>query len=84
MRALVVPKLETEAEEAQWWYDNRDVLEENFIEAIKNGTIHRGGPAALLRETRAELYSAFQASGLQETGTGSPARYTENDCRPVV
>jgi len=53
MKRLVVPKFETEAEEAQWWYDNRDVLEENFIEAIKNGTIHRGGPAALLKETRA-------------------------------
>ncbi len=53
MKRLVVPKFETEAEEAQWWYDNRDAVGENFAEAIKNGTIHRGGPAALLRETRA-------------------------------
>jgi len=52
MKRLVVPKFETEAEEAQWWYDNRDAVDKNFVEAIKNGTIHRGGPAALLRETR--------------------------------
>lgn len=52
MKRLVVPKFETEAEEAQWWYDHRDVLDENFIEAVQAGTAHRGGPAALLRETQ--------------------------------
>jgi hypothetical protein len=52
MKRLVVPKFETEAEEAQWWYDNREVLGQNFMEALKKGTIHRGGPAAILRETQ--------------------------------
>lgn len=52
MKRLVVPKFETEAEEAQWWDDHMDVVEENLIEAIENGTAHQGGPAALLRETR--------------------------------
>ena len=53
MNHLVVPKFETEAEEARWWDDHMDQVDENLIEAIENSTAHRGGPAALLRETRA-------------------------------
>ena len=52
MKRLEIPKFANEAEEAQWWYDHRDMLDENFIEAVKKGTIHVGGPAAILRETR--------------------------------
>lgn len=53
MKRLVVPKFETEAEEAEWWDAHMDVVGENLIEAMQNGSAHRGGPAALLRETRA-------------------------------
>jgi predicted DNA binding CopG/RHH family protein len=52
MKRLVVPKFETEAEEANWWDEHMDIVGENLIEAMQNGTAHRGGPAALLRETR--------------------------------
>ena len=47
-----VPKFETEKEEAEWWDANMDVVGENLLEAMEKGIAHRGGPAALLRETR--------------------------------
>jgi predicted DNA binding CopG/RHH family protein len=52
MKKLVVPKFATEAEEAEWWDAHMDVVGENLIEAIKNGTAHRGGPKRVLEERR--------------------------------
>jgi len=52
MKRLVAPKFQSEAEEAKWWDDHMDIVGENLLEAMKKGTAHRGGPAALLRETR--------------------------------
>lgn len=50
---IVVPKFRTEAEEAQWWYDNRDKVEEALINAMDNGTIRRGTARRLTNEARA-------------------------------
>ena len=33
-----MPKFKTEAEEAQWWYDNREKVEDTLINAMDNGT----------------------------------------------
>jgi predicted DNA binding CopG/RHH family protein len=52
MTRLEVPKFNTEAEEAEWWDQHMDIVGENLLEAIQNGTAHRGGPATLLRETQ--------------------------------
>ena len=52
MDKLIVPKFETEAEEAQWWDDHMDVVEDNLMEAIEKGTAHTGGPARVLQERR--------------------------------
>ena len=52
MKRLVAPKFQSEAEEAKWWDDHMDIVGENLLEAMRKGTAHRGGPAALLRETR--------------------------------
>lgn len=43
----VVPHFEHEADEAQWWFDNKDLLEKDFVEAFENGSIGRGRPWAL-------------------------------------
>ena len=32
-----VPKFKTEAEEAQWWFDNREKVEDALIKAMDNG-----------------------------------------------
>jgi hypothetical protein len=42
-----VPRFETERAEADWWYDNRDLLEEEFLKAIKNGA--KPGPSRAVR-----------------------------------
>jgi hypothetical protein len=49
----VVPKFEAETEEAQWWYDNREKVEDALISAMDNGTIQRGSAQRLTGEARA-------------------------------
>ena len=50
---IVVPKFKTEAEEAQWWFDNREKVEDALINAMDNGTIRRGTVQRLTSEARA-------------------------------
>jgi predicted DNA binding CopG/RHH family protein len=50
---IVVPKFKTEAEEAQWWYNNREKVEDALINAMDNGTIRRGTAQRLATEARA-------------------------------
>jgi hypothetical protein len=47
---LKVPKFASEAEEAKWWYDNREIVSEEFHKAAKEGRLRRGGVARLLAE----------------------------------
>ena len=41
----LVPQFENEADEAQWWFDNKELIEKDFIEAFEKGTIKRGRAA---------------------------------------
>jgi predicted DNA binding CopG/RHH family protein len=50
---IAVPKFKSEAEEARWWYENRDKVEDALISAMDNGTIRRGTPKRLTKEARA-------------------------------
>ena len=50
MTDLKVPKFETEAEEAQWWYDNRDKVSAEFQKAAREGRLKRGGVSRLFAE----------------------------------
>jgi hypothetical protein len=45
---LEVPKFASEEEEANWWFENRGKLEEEFLEAARTGRL-RSGAAALRR-----------------------------------
>ena len=49
----MVPKFKTEAEEAQWWYDNREKVEDALISAMDNGTIQHGTAQRLTGAARA-------------------------------
>jgi predicted DNA binding CopG/RHH family protein len=49
----LVPKFKTEGEEAQWWYDNRDKVEDALIQAMDKGAIRRGTSQRLTGEARA-------------------------------
>src|ERR1700760_4745386 len=33
----IVPHFDTEAEEAQWWFNNRDLHGKQMLEAVRNG-----------------------------------------------
>ncbi len=37
-----LPAFESEAEEAQWWFDNREAVGEEFVRAIQEGRATRG------------------------------------------
>jgi hypothetical protein len=41
-----LPAFKTEAEEAQWWFDHREALGEEFVRAIDEGRVTRGAMAA--------------------------------------
>ncbi len=47
-----VPKFDSEAEEAKWWDDNRDVAEGELLKAMRDGTVHRGTAQQLARQSR--------------------------------
>jgi hypothetical protein len=45
-----VPKFDTEAEEAKWWDDHRNMAEENLIQAMRDGMARRGAARRLVRK----------------------------------
>jgi hypothetical protein len=47
---MKVPKFATEAEEARWWFDNQDLVFEEFKKAAKAGTLGSGGARRLFAE----------------------------------
>jgi hypothetical protein len=47
---LKIPKFATEAEEAKWWYENRDLVFKEFQKAAKEGRLGRGGARRLFAE----------------------------------
>jgi len=53
MEKLAIPKFNTEAEEAEWWYQNREALAEEFELAERKGTLHFG--SAALRWAKGEI-----------------------------
>src|SRR3954463_4244772 len=52
-KAIIVPKFNTEAEEARWWYENRANVEDALINAMDTGTMRRGAAREATREARA-------------------------------
>ena len=49
---LEVPKFASEEDEANWWFENRGKLEEEFLEAARTGRL-RSGSTALRRAREA-------------------------------
>src|SRR6266700_7097326 len=48
--SLKIPKFATEAEEAKWWFENRDLLFKEFQKAAEEGRLGRGGVRRLFAE----------------------------------
>ena len=41
MKKLKIPTFRSEAAEARWWYEHREVLDRDFEEAAKAGTLKK-------------------------------------------
>jgi len=52
MKKLIVPKFESDDQEAQWWYDHKTIVEQNLSEAMRNGTAGRGTVQRVLQQAR--------------------------------
>lgn len=51
MKELMVPRFDSEADEARW-DENSDTVEANIIEAMENGAAGRGGVQRLLEKAQ--------------------------------
>ncbi len=49
MKLPPMPKFATEAEEAKWWYDNREALADDMVAAIREGRLGEGSKARWAR-----------------------------------
>jgi len=60
-----MPKFENEAEEAQWWFDHRDDLSDEFARRAAEGTLGEESVARALkrRRERAESDQVLVLSG---------------------
>jgi hypothetical protein len=68
-----VPKFATEAEEAKWWDDHKEMVEENLIQAIRDGTARRGTAQRLVREARASRNVTIRIADADlDLSAGSP------------
>ena len=47
-----VPKFANEADEARWWDENKRMVEENLLRAMRDGTAQYGTAQRLVREAR--------------------------------
>ncbi len=47
-----IPKFENEEQEAGWWDRNKELVEQNLLRAIQDGTAKRGTAQKLLKESR--------------------------------
>jgi len=55
---MIVPKFETEAEEAKWWFDHQDALDREFALAAAEGRLGRGTVARRMHEALLKAESA--------------------------
>lgn len=47
-----VPKFANEADEARWWDAHKEMVEENLLQAMRDGTAQRGTAQRLVKEAR--------------------------------
>jgi len=52
---LVVPKFANETEEAEWWYENRHLVEQEFLAAAAEDRLGRGTLKRRAEEAQARL-----------------------------
>jgi predicted DNA binding CopG/RHH family protein len=58
---LEIPRFENEAEEARWWFDNREAVSDEFELAAKEGRLGHGTVARRAKEAEMMLALGFDA-----------------------
>jgi hypothetical protein len=69
MEKRIIPKFETEAEEARWWYENREELAQDFVNASREGRAGPGSIARLREKQRARQDEPATAKPLEHSPT---------------
>lgn len=82
MKTLIVPKFESDEEEAQWWYEQKGVVEQNLMEALRSGTANHGTMERVLREARAAVNVVLPAGDFERAKKLS--RRKKVDCRQYI
>ena len=62
MDKLILPKFANEAEEAQWWFDHREALSDEFLRAEREGRLGEGSMGRYMRKQRALAEAAQEAA----------------------
>ena len=62
MEPRKIPVFATEAEEAQWWYDHREELAQDFVDAAKAGRLGEGSKARFARRMAAKQNQEIENS----------------------
>jgi len=59
---MIVPKFESEDQEADWWFENRELLSQEFQKAAAEGRLGRGTVMRRMAEAQArkEMDSSIQ------------------------
>jgi hypothetical protein len=68
--ATKMPKFESEADEAEWWYSQRHVIAEEFVQG--DPFMVEAGPVSSLRERRAAAKPASSRTQNTSAGTKLP------------
>lgn len=53
---LIIPKFANDTEESEWWYANRELVEQNFVAAAKEGRLGRGTMLRRMEQKHAKLH----------------------------
>jgi hypothetical protein len=46
-KGIKIPEFGSEAQEARWWDEHKDLVEANLVEAIRDGAVQRGSGRGL-------------------------------------
>jgi DNA-binding MarR family transcriptional regulator len=74
--SLTIPLFENEEQEAQWWYDHRDEVEEDFVQGLKDGRVKR---ASDTERGRRVIRAAKRALAAREAAKALIASVSDED-----
>ena len=74
--SLQIPSFENEEQEAQWWYDHREEVEEDFVQGIRDGRVKR---ATETEHGRRVMRAAKRALAAREAAKALIASSSDED-----